>query len=43
MSPGSSGTRAFAINQVGSVWEDSTGGNLATLPAAPTATVHPIQ
>jgi len=42
-SPGSSGTRAFAVNQVGSVWEDSTGTNLAAIPATPTATIHPIQ
>ena len=30
---GSSGTRAFAINQVGSVWEDTLGsGNIPTIP-----------
>ena len=42
-SPGSSGTRAFAVNQVGSVWEDTTGANIAAIPAAPSPTVHPIQ
>ena len=41
--PGSSGTRAFAIDQVGTVWEDTTGTAIAVIPAAPTATVRPIQ
>jgi type IV pilus assembly protein PilA len=40
---GSSGQRAFAINQVGTVWEDTTGTLLAALPATPSATQHPIQ
>jgi prepilin-type N-terminal cleavage/methylation domain-containing protein len=43
-SVGSSGTRAFAINQVGTVWESVNGTAVATpIPAAPTATVRPIQ
>jgi hypothetical protein len=42
-SVGTSGQRAFAVNQVGTVWEDTTGTLLATLPAAPTTTQRPIQ
>jgi type IV pilus assembly protein PilA len=42
--PGSSGTRSFAIDQVGTVWEDTQGGVIPTpIPAVPTPTVRPIQ
>jgi type IV pilus assembly protein PilA len=41
--PGSSGTRSFAIDQVGTVWEDVTGTLIAAIPAAPSATIRPIQ
>jgi type IV pilus assembly protein PilA len=47
--PGISGNRAFAVNTVGTVWEDIGASGGATAPtnaamgAAPTATVRPIQ
>jgi type IV pilus assembly protein PilA len=47
--PGISGNRAFAVNTVGSVWENIGASGGATAPtsaemaAAPTATVRPIQ
>jgi prepilin-type N-terminal cleavage/methylation domain-containing protein len=46
--PGISGNRAFAVNTVGTVWEDITGGGAtpptnAAMGGAPSATVRPIQ
>jgi prepilin-type N-terminal cleavage/methylation domain-containing protein len=47
--PGVSGSRGFAVNTVGTVWEDigtSLGANAPTetaMAAAPTATIRPIQ
>ena len=47
--PGISGNRAFAVNTVGTVWEDIGASGGATAPtnaamgAPPTATVRPIQ
>jgi prepilin-type N-terminal cleavage/methylation domain-containing protein len=43
---GSTGQRAFATTQNGSIWENTTGAaapTLAEMAAAPTATVRPIQ
>jgi prepilin-type N-terminal cleavage/methylation domain-containing protein len=46
--PGVSGNRAFAVNTVGTVWENIGAGGAtapteAEMAAAPTATVRPIQ
>jgi hypothetical protein len=41
--PGSSGTRAFAIDQVGTVWEDTQGVAIAAIPAVPDNDTRPIQ
>ena len=46
--PGISGNRGFAVNTIGSVWEDITAGgavapSMAAMAAPPTATVRPIQ
>jgi type IV pilus assembly protein PilA len=46
--PGTTGSRAFASTQNGTIWENTQGGGaapptLAEMQAAPTATIHPIQ
>jgi type IV pilus assembly protein PilA len=46
--PGVTGNRGFAVNTVGTVWEDITAGggaapSEAAMLAAPTATIRPIQ
>ena len=46
--PGISGNRGFAVNTIGTVWEDITAGGAnaptaAAMAAPPTATVRPIQ
>ena len=46
--PGVTGNRGFAVNTVGTVWENITAGggtapSEAAMAAAPTATIRPIQ
>ena len=46
VSLGTSGNRAFAVNQVGTVWQDATGAAAPTVAqrgAAPAAPITPIQ
>jgi len=43
VTPGSTGGRAFATNQAGTIWQDASGTALTAIPATPSGTINVIQ